>query len=78
MKKKQSAKSAAKPQRKNETFSVSFRTDEIAEMQAHVDQVKAETGYPLTRNQLIRKATLAHIRSQKNGSESYEDIFKKI
>ena len=78
MKKKQSAKSDAKPQRKNVTFSVSFCSTEIAEMQSYVDEVKAATGYPLTRNQLIRKATLAHIRSKKDGSEPYEEVFKKI
>lgn len=75
MKKK---KASSESTRKNEVFSVSFRSDELAEVEEYLKDFKADKGLKLSRNQLIRKATLAIVRHDKNKNKSIEEHFKAV
>lgn len=68
--------------RKSELFSVSFKPEDLAELQNHLEKQRDETGVALSRNELIRRAMLAHIRfmedNKNNSSPPYVEVFKKV
>ena len=61
--------------RKVKLFSVSFRLDDLIELEKYLES----TGSELSRNELIRRSVLAHVRFEQDGNGlTYEDIFKNI
>lgn len=65
------------PERKK-NFSVSFRPKEISEVDEYVERLIAESGYKISRNEIIRRATLAHIRFMEENGIDYKEIFKGV
>lgn len=64
--------------RKEKVFSISMSKKDMQEIDEHVEKLERESGYLLSRNELIRRATLAHIRfSKKSDSKTYEETFKQ-
>jgi len=66
-----------KLKRKTKLFSVSFRGEDLVEVEEYLKDVKSKAGYALSRNELIRRSVLAHIRHMKNGAD-YGQVFKEI
>ena len=66
--------------RKNKVFSVSMKQKETEEIDEYVEKLQEEFGFSISRNELIRRATLAHIRFTQENDESleYKEIFKKV
>lgn len=68
--------------RKDKIFSVSMRSTELDDVEVHLDKLEESTGYKVYRNELIRKATLAHIKYMElkdtPEEKSYFEIFKGI
>lgn len=73
-----SKKKPSKTNRKNRVFSVSFRDQDLEEIEKHIDGVNEKSGYSPTRNELIRRATLAHIRHKEDPSVPYDEVFKSV
>ena len=67
-----------KTKRKTKLFSVSFREEDLPELQKHLDNIKAETGMSMSRNELIRRSVLAHIRFTAQPESDYREIFKHV
>ena len=67
--------------RKSELFSVSFKPEDLAELQALLDRQENETGNALSRNELIRRAMLAHVQFMEDSKDGanplYLEVFKK-
>ena len=67
--------------RKSELFSVSFKPEDLSELQALLDRQENETGNALSRNELIRRAMLAHVRFMEDSKDGanplYLEVFKK-
>ena len=70
-------KNKRKKIRKTEVFSVSFQFQELVEIQEHLEELENKFGFSFSRNELIRKATLAHVRHQRNGKKDYDKEFKQ-
>jgi len=66
-----------KSRRKTELFSVSFRAEDLAELEEYLKDMKRQTGLELSRNELIRRAALAHVRFKKvDADPDYDEAFK--
>ena len=72
----------SKNTRKDKVFSVSMREGEIIDIEDHLKELEAQSGYSVSRNELIRKVTLAHIEFMKlkgtKNEKDYFEIFKGI
>lgn len=55
-----------------ERFSTSWKSTEIAELQDYIDA----TG--IDRNELIRRATLAHVRVESNKAKDHKKAYKEV
>lgn len=66
--------------RKNKVFSVSMQELEVEEIDGYIETLQEEFGFSISRNELIRRATLAHIRFTQENDESFEykEIFKRV
>ena len=68
--------------RKDKVFSVSWRSLEVNDIEEHLKEFHEATGFEISRNELIRKATLAHIKYLKlKGTpeeKNYFEVFKGI
>lgn len=64
--------------RKSVLFSVSFKPEDLSELQAFLDKMRDATGIALSRNELIRRAMLAHIRFVGQNEKAYKEIFKEV
>ena len=63
--------------RKDKVFSVSLRSTELDDVYVHLSDLEEATGYAVSRNELIRKATLAHIEYVKlKGTPEEKDYFE--
>ncbi len=64
---------------KTETFSVSFSKSELEEVQGFVNELEDETGLTLSRNALIRRASIMHVRYMKQGADKkFKALFKQV
>ncbi len=65
--------------RKTKLFSVSFRIEDLIELEEYLRETKRVMGLELSRNELIRRSVLAHVRFEKDDSDlTYSEIFKNI
>lgn len=64
--------------RKSELFSVSFKPEDLSELKDFLEKMRGETGVALSRNELIRRAMLAHIRFNEKGAKTYKEVFKEV
>ena len=69
---------AKRSKRKSELFSVSFKPEDLGELQGFLDKQYSENGVALSRNELIRRAMLAHVRFMDQDAKTYKEIFKEI
>lgn len=70
---------AKETKRKTKLFSVSFRDEDLDKLEQYLKDVKRQTGFELSRNELIRRAVLAHVGFKRKGSSpEYDDVFKAI
>jgi len=69
---------AKRSKRKSELFSVSFKPEDLEELEKFLGKQKADNGVALSRNELIRRAMLAHVRTIGQDEKSYKEIFKDI
>lgn len=69
-----------KKNKKDAVFSVSMKTDEVGEIEEYINNLETQLGFTISRNELIRRATLAHIRFTQKNDESleYKEIFKRV
>ena len=65
------------PDRKK-NFSISMKPKEICELDKYIEELIAESGYRITRNEIIRRATLAHVRFMKDVKKDYKEVFKGV
>lgn len=70
-------------------FSISLHESDLEEIREHLIDFRDETGIEISRNELIRRAVLAHVRYRKAWKErqdlskpdegkDYDSIFKSI
>lgn len=68
--------------RKSKVFSVSFTVDDVKEIDAFVARLGSELGMKISRNQIIRKAAIAHIRFEEsqrsNKPQSYKESLRTV
>lgn len=67
--------------RKDKVFSVSMTTEEVDEIDSYLSEYEQETGHQLSRNQFLRKAGLALLRTRKAKKpvgEYFEKEFKHV
>lgn len=73
-----------KTEPRNKTFSVSFTESGLKKLKKRIEQLHADTGYKISRNQFVYKATMAAIEYQRlveSGewkNVSFDEIFKSI
>jgi len=64
---------------KSEVFSVSFKPSETKEIKEFLDGVKDMIGTKPSRNDIVRRATLAYVRFMRSNQKvSYLKLFKEI
>jgi len=59
-------------------FSISLYEPEIEEVDSFVEELGKALGFDVSRNELTRKALLAHVRFKTGKFESYEAAEKSI
>jgi len=64
--------------RKDKVFSVSMMEGEVNEIENYIAELEKEHGFSISRNELVRRATLAHIRFMQADDSNYAEIFKKV
>lgn len=66
--------------RKSKLFSVSFKPEDLEELSEFLEAMGKETGTAFSRNEIIRRSMLAHIRyvKQKGKKKAYTKIFKDV
>jgi len=73
---------AKRSKRKSVLFSVSFKPEDLEELQHFLEDMRDENGVALSRNELIRRSMLAHVRfmeySKGEITPIYQDVFKNI
>jgi len=63
--------------KKSETFSISMTQQEKMELTEYIEKLEDAHGFSVSRNQLITRAVIAHVRfMNSDGSKSYVEIFK--
>ncbi len=73
-----------KTEPRNKTFSVSFSESGLKKLKKRTDQLHVETGYKISRNQFVYKATMAVLEYQRlvESGEwehvSFDEIYKSI
>jgi len=70
-------KNQKKP-RKERLFSVSFTEADMKEINAHLDEQKQKTGLSFSRNEFIRRSTIANVRASKNGGNDFMEQFRTV
>lgn len=55
-----------------------MKPKEIDEVDKYVEELIAESGFKISRNEIVRRATLAHVRFMKERNKEYMEIFKKV
>ena len=66
--------------RKNKVFSVSMVKSEVDDVDKYVEKLIKESGYKISRNEIIRRATLAHVKfmEDQNENKDYMEVFKGV
>ena len=65
-------------QDRKKNFSISMKPREISEVDKYIEELIVDSGFKVTRNEIIRRATLAHVRFMKNKNKDYKEIFKGV
>lgn len=65
---------------KDKVFSVSMSTQEVIDVDTFVEELIKESGFKISRNEIIRRATLAHIKyvKDKKKTKDYMEVFKGV
>jgi metal-responsive CopG/Arc/MetJ family transcriptional regulator len=63
---------------RKKNFSVSMKPREIERIDKKVEELSKETGFPVSRNELIRRATIAYLDFVEKGNKDYMEVFKGV